>query len=86
MFQPGLVYVSNYSLTSFTFKALSGQKILAESITIQEENKPINGGFPIGSGLIFTANEPGWFAIAKKRFMTMKKHEYERWLSEKTPG
>ena len=48
--------------------------------------KAVNLGYPICSGLVFTADEVGWFKIAKARFAGMKKQQYDKWLSERCEG
>jgi len=83
---PGATYVSNYSNTSFTFRALSGERILVENVTVVSEMKAVNLGHPICSGLVFTADEVGWFKIAKTRFAGLKKQQYDKWLSERREG
>ena len=46
----------------------------------------MNGGYPIGSGLIFTANQIGWFNLSIQLFINMKKADYNIWLSKKKRG
>ena len=48
--------------------------------------KAVNLGHPICSGLVFTADEVGWFKIAKSRFAGTKKQQYDKWLSERREG
>lgn len=80
LFQPGPLYISNYGATSFTFRSLRGLPMIVETVTVLSELKTLNGGNPVNSGLVFTANEIGWFGIAKKRFWKMKKSQYAQWL------
>jgi hypothetical protein len=52
-------------------------------VTVLSELKTINGGNPVASGLVFTSNEVSWFNVAKSRFGSMRKQEYDRWLERR---
>lgn len=54
-----------------------------ESAVIVSSSKRIQRIFSIFEGLIFTANEPTWFHIAKERFMNFNKEDYKNWLTNK---
>lgn len=58
-------YVSNYPNVSFAFKSIENKPMLVESITVVSKNVKMNKIYPISAGLIFTANQLSWFAIAK---------------------
>ena len=55
--------------------------MFAERVVVVSSNKRLQRIFAIFEGLIFTANEPTWFHIAKKRFSHFTKSDYENWLS-----
>lgn len=48
--------------------------------------KAVNLGHPICSGLIFTADEVGWFRMGKAKFASMKKQQYDKWLLGRKEG
>ncbi len=77
------LYISNYPKTNFTFRHLGGKPIYAESIVIVSSSKRLQRIFSVCEGLIFTADQPTWFHLAKERFESFTKKDYEQWLTSK---
>lgn len=77
------LYISNYPKTNFTFRHLGGKPIYAESIVIVSSTKRLQRIFSVCEGLIFTADQPTWFHLAKERFESFTKKDYEQWLTTK---
>jgi hypothetical protein len=59
------LYISNYPLTNFTFKNISGKQMFVESVVIISSTKRLQRIYSVFEGLIFTANETTWFHVAK---------------------
>jgi hypothetical protein len=51
-------FTPNYPHSEFVFRHLHGKRMKVVSVTIGSGIKNVNCGFPIGSGLIFTADNP----------------------------
>jgi hypothetical protein len=77
------LYISNYPITNFTFRHSGGKQMLAESVVVISTSKRLQRIFAVFEGLIFTANEPTWFHLAKQKFGEFTKEDYEKWLTSK---
>ena len=77
------LYISNYPKTNFTFRHLRGKPIYIESIIIQSSTKRLQRIFSVCEGLIFTADQPTWFHLAKEKFQNFTKADYQNWLTQK---
>ncbi len=55
--------------------------MFVERVVIASSTKRLQKIYSVSEGLIFTANEPTWFHLAKKRFEKFTKEDYENWLS-----
>jgi hypothetical protein len=51
-------FTPNYPKSEFVFRHLHGKRIIPTSVTIMSSEKNVQCGFPIGSGLIFSADHP----------------------------
>jgi hypothetical protein len=78
------LYISNYPKINFTFKHLRGKPLYIESVIIQSSTKRLQRIFSVSEGLIFTADQPTWFQLAKQQFQDYTKADYEEWLTHKT--
>ena len=54
--------------------------MFAERVVIVSSSKRLQRIYAVHEGLIFTANEPSWFHLAKERFSGFTKADYEEWL------
>jgi len=78
------VFCANYGNSEFLFEHLHGKSMLIKSFTVCSKFKPIGScGFPIGSGLIFTANFLSHLNIPAK-FQNMTHQQYLQWLSARS--
>lgn len=73
-------FITNYANSSFTFSHLHDKKMIIEAVTIESPLQMIQGGYPIGSGLIFTANNRSFFDIGDEVYNNMTHREYKIWL------
>jgi len=55
------VFVTNYPNSEFVFEHLHGKSMIIDSVFIMSDVKPLSGGYPIGSGLIFTGDHLSHF-------------------------
>ena len=77
------VFLSNYPNTEFIFQHLHEKTITVQSVTVRSNFRPhANGGYPIGSGLIFTSNHLAHFDMTTP-FHDMNHQEYQTWLQER---
>ena len=78
------VFSTNYANSEFVFEHLHGKTMLVKSITVHSKFKPIGScGFPIGSGLIFTANHLSHLDMSSK-FHQMKHEQFLEWFKVRT--
>jgi hypothetical protein len=75
------IFVTNYphSNSHFIFTHLHGKSMIVDSITITSLFGTSNGGYPIGSGLLFTSDHLSSF-YKSESFHTMTTAEYKKWL------
>jgi hypothetical protein len=66
MVMPEELFVSNYWNTEFILEHLHKKTMLINSLKVISSEKPMHGGYPIGSGLIFLSNTPSSFALASE--------------------
>ena len=79
------VFVTNYphSNSHFIFTHLHGKSMIIDSVTITSLFSPSNGGYPIGSGLLFTSDHISSF-YKSESFHAMTTAEYKKWLQTRT--
>jgi len=76
------IFVTNYPNSEFVFEHLHQKRMVVESVQIHSDVKPLSGGYPMGSGLIFTADHPSFFKMTQQ-FHDYKLKDYQQWLKKK---
>ncbi|KAL4506801.1 hypothetical protein ABPG72_001222 [Tetrahymena utriculariae] len=66
----------------FLVKHLHNKYIVADSVTIESFDHPIEGGYPVGTLLIFTADHPSVIERASHQFSQMTQAEYDKWREQ----
>ncbi len=61
-------FVSNYPQTSFILEHLHKKTMVIDAVRVISTQKPVHGGYPIGSGLVFLADTPSVFQKSQARF------------------
>ena len=76
------VFVSNYTNPEFILQHLHERSMIIESVTIISAKISKCGGYPVGSGLIFTGNHPSFFGNTSD-FDSMTLNSYKIWLKNR---
>jgi hypothetical protein len=76
-------FVTNYPNTDFTFQHLQEKIMIVSAVTVHSAFSTQQGGYPLGSGLIFTANYTSYFDMAASIFEDMTHEQYLEWRERK---
>lgn len=76
------IFASNYPQPEFYFKHISGQHMLIDKFTIRSNPISKCGAFPIGSGIIFSADNLSAFELTAP-FHKFTYADYKQWRQER---
>lgn len=76
------IFASNYPLPEFYFKHLQGHQMLIDKFTVRSNASSKCGAFPIGAGIIFTADHLAAFELTAP-FHRFTFSDYKQWRQER---
>ncbi len=80
---PQKIFVTNYPCADFIFQNLHEKLMIVDAVVVHSAFSTQQSGYPIGQGLIFTANAISFFDIANWLFEDMQFEQYGAWREQR---